>query len=69
MSPEKKRGYSRAFTPRTERRIKHDIDRVPATLDTRLRAKLARTGLSLRHVTLTLWTQWVEAPDPPTERI
>jgi len=63
MTLKRKRGYSYAFTPRTDRRIKLEIDRVPATLDARLRAKLARNGVSLRHLTLTLWTQWTNDPN------
>lgn len=58
-----KRGYSRDFTPRTERRIKIDIDRVPPTLADALKAKVKRKGLSVRSVTLTLWKAWVETDD------
>lgn len=58
-----KRGYSRDFTPRTERRIKIDIDRVPPTLADALRAKVKRQGLSVRSVTLNLWKEWVERAD------
>lgn len=58
-----KRGYSRDFTPRTERRIKIEIDRVPPTLADDLKAKVKRKGLSVRSVTLTLWKAWVEADD------
>ena len=54
-----KRGYSRDFTPQTDRRIKIDIDRVPPTLAAALRAKVKREGLSVRSVTLTLWKDWV----------
>lgn len=55
-----KRGYSREFTPRSERRIKIEIDRVPPTLADALKAKVKRDGLSVRSVTLTLWKDWVE---------
>lgn len=68
MPEKRKRGYSYAFTPRGERRIKREIDRVPATLDAKLRAKCAREGISLRNLTLTLWTQWVAAIGSPSER-
>jgi hypothetical protein len=60
LKAQKTRGYSRAFPQRSERRIKIDIDRVPPTLDAKLRAKCARLGVSLRHLTLTLWTKWIE---------
>lgn len=62
-----KRGYSRDFTPRTERRIKIDIDRVPPSLADALRAKVKREGLSVRSVTLTLWKAWVDATPEPKE--
>ena len=55
-----KRGYSRAFTPRTDRRIKREIDRVPPMLDERVQAKLGKERVSLRAMTLTLWKMWVE---------
>lgn len=55
-----KRGYSREFTPRTDRRIKRDIDRVPPGLDEKVKAKCKRAGISLRALTLTLWRMWVE---------
>lgn len=53
-----KRGYSREFTPRTDRRIKREIDRVPPTLDEKVQAKCKRDGISLRALTLTLWRKW-----------
>jgi hypothetical protein len=64
-----KRGYSREFTPKTERRIKIEIDRVPPTLNDALRAKVKRHGLSIRSVTLQLWKAWIQEPLPaPPER-
>lgn len=56
----KKRGYSRAFTPQTERRVRFEIDRIPPTLYDRVLAKAKQEGLSLRALTLTLWKEWVE---------
>lgn len=56
----KKRGYSREFTPRTERRIKREIDRVPPTLDDKVQAKLRQERVSLRWLTLTLWRMWAD---------
>ena len=55
-----KRGYSREFTPRTDRRIKREIDRVPPTLDEAVQAKCKREGVSLRALTLRLWKDWVD---------
>jgi hypothetical protein len=62
ISAMSKRGYSRDFTPRTERRIKIDIDRVPPMLADALKAKVKKRGLSVRSVTLNLWKQWIEQP-------
>ena len=59
----KKRGYSREFTPKTDRRIKREIDRVPPGLDEAVQKKLRRTGVSLRALTLRLWKEWAESPD------
>jgi hypothetical protein len=55
-----KRGYSREFTPRSDRRIKIEIDRVPPTLADALRAKAKREGISIRALTLGLWKEWIE---------
>lgn len=55
-----KRGYSREFPKRTERRIKREIDRVPPTLDEKVQAKLRREKVSLRWLTLTLWKMWAD---------
>jgi hypothetical protein len=53
-----KRGYSREFTPQTERRIKFEIDRIPPTLYEAVKAKAKREGVSLRALTLGLWKDW-----------
>ena len=57
-----KRGYSREFTQKTDRRIKLEIDRIPPTLIDAVRARAKREGISLRALTLTLWRTWVERP-------
>ncbi len=54
-----KRGYSREFTPRTERRVRFELDRIPPTLLDAVKAKARREGISLRALTLKLWTKWV----------
>jgi hypothetical protein len=59
----KKRGYSREFTPRTERRVRFEIDRIPPTLYDRVQAKARAEGLSLRALTLGLWQAWVSKTD------
>jgi hypothetical protein len=55
-----KRGYSREFTPQTDRRVRFEVDRIPPTLFEAVKAKAKREGVSLRALTLTLWKQWLE---------
>jgi len=57
-----KRGYSREFTPRSDRRIKIEIDRVPPTLAEALKTKARREGISIRALTLRLWKEWAVTP-------
>lgn len=57
-----KRGYSKAFTPRTERRVAITIDRVPPTLFGAAKAKAKREGVSLRALILGWLKAWVEKP-------
>ena len=47
----KKRGYSREFTPQTNRRVRFEIDRIPPTLYDAVKAKAKRQGVSLRTLT------------------
>lgn len=54
-----KRGYSREFTPQTERRVRIEIDRIPPTIADAVKAKAKREGISLRALTLTLWKEWL----------
>ena len=54
-----KRGYSRAFTPRSETYGRYLLDRIPATLWWDVRAKVKREGLSLRSLILRLLSDWV----------
>lgn len=53
-----KRGYSREFTPKTARRVRFEVDRIPPTLYDAVKAKATREGLSLRALTLKLWKDW-----------
>lgn len=55
-----KRGYSRDFTPKTERRVQLMIDRVPPTLLNAARAKAKREGVSIRALVLGWLREWVE---------
>lgn len=55
-----KRGYSREFTPKTERRVQLMIDRVPPTLLTAAKSKAKREGISLRALILGWLKDWIE---------
>jgi predicted HicB family RNase H-like nuclease len=57
-APPKKRGYSRAFTPQTARRVQIVIDRVPPTLKDAAVAKARREGVSLRALILGWLKEW-----------
>jgi hypothetical protein len=54
-----KRGYSREFTPKTDRRVQIVIDRVPPTLKDAVDAKAKREGISVRALVLTLLKDWL----------
>jgi predicted HicB family RNase H-like nuclease len=56
-----KRGYSREFTPKTERRVQLMIDRVPPTLLNAAKAKAKREGVSLRALILGWLKAWIES--------
>lgn len=56
----KKRGYSREFTPQTDRRVRFEIDRIPPTLWDAVKAKAKREGISLRALVLSLLKEWVQ---------
>lgn len=58
-----KRGYSREFTPRTDRRIRFEIDRIPPGLFDAVKSRAKREGVSLRALTLRLWKDWSERPE------
>lgn len=55
-----KRGYSKAFTPRTKRRVAITIDRVPPTIFDAAKAKAKHEGVSLRALILGWLKAWVE---------
>lgn len=57
-----KRGYSREFTPKTERRVRIEVDRIPPTLYDAVAAKAKREGISLRALVLNLLSEWVGRP-------
>jgi hypothetical protein len=55
-----KRGYSREFTPRGERRCRIEIDKIPPTLYDKADAKRKREGLSSRALILGWLKAWAE---------
>lgn len=55
-----KRGYSREFTPKTDRRVQMVIDRIPPTLYDAVKAKAKREGVSLRALVLGWLKEWIE---------
>lgn len=57
-----KRGYSREFTPRTERRVQLVVDRVPPTMMAAVKAKAKRKGISVRALVLSLLRDWLTRP-------
>lgn len=59
-----KRGYSREFTPKTDRRIMLTIDRIPPTLYDAAKAKAKREGISLRALVLGWLKTWIDGRDP-----
>ena len=64
-----KRGYSRDFTPRSEKVGRYLLDQIPATLWAEVRAKAKREGISVRALILGLLKDWLRpAPAQETER-
>lgn len=57
-----KRGYSREFTPKTDRRLTLMADRVPAKLYEAVQAKVKRQRTSVRTVILTQLERWLQEP-------
>ena len=62
-----KRGYSRDFTPRTERRVTLTVDRVPPTLLAGVKARAKREGVSMRALVLSLLKEWLAREADPKE--
>jgi hypothetical protein len=54
-----KRGYSKAFTPRSNKYGRYLLDLIPATLWRDVKAKAKREGTSVRALILGLLTEWV----------
>jgi hypothetical protein len=61
----KKRGYSREFTPPSEKHGRYLLDKIPADLWRRVRLKAKREGVSVRATILQLLTDWLARPRPP----
>jgi hypothetical protein len=56
----KKRGYTYDFTPRSETYGRYLLDKIPATLWAKVRAKAKREGVSVRAVLLRFLSEWVK---------
>lgn len=54
----KKRGYSREFTPKSKDRHSIMVDKVPAMLHDKVKAKAKREGVSLRALILGWLRDW-----------
>ena len=54
-----KRGYSRAFTPKTEAHGRYLLDKIPAAFWIQVKAKAKRDGVSLRALILGLLKDWL----------
>jgi hypothetical protein len=55
-----KRGYSRDFTPASEKHGRYLLDKIPADLWRRVRQKCKRDGVSVRATLLRLLTEWLD---------
>lgn len=53
-----KRSYSREFTPRTKERHSIMVDKIPAVLHDKVKAKAKREGVSLRALILGWLREW-----------
>lgn len=58
MAKAKTRQYSRDFTPRSDRRCRLTIDKIPPTLYDLVKAKAKRDGVSLRSLVLGWLKKW-----------
>lgn len=56
----KKRGYTYEFTPKSEKHGRYLLDKVPADLWRRVKAKSKRDGISIRAYLLGCLTRWVD---------
>lgn len=54
----RKRGYSRAFTPRSDNHGAYFVSRIPAELWRQVKAKSKRDGVSIRAVILNSLATW-----------
>jgi hypothetical protein len=55
----KKRGYSREFTPSSEKHGRYLLDKIPADLWRQVKQKAKRDGVSIRATILQLLSDWV----------
>lgn len=58
----KKRGYTYDFTPKSEKHGRYLLDKIPADLWRRVKARSKRDGVSIRSFLLQRLTEWVDTP-------
>lgn len=56
----KKRGYTYDFTPKSEKHGRYLLDKIPADLWRRAKAKAKRDGVSVRAALLRFLSEWVD---------
>lgn len=57
----KKRGYTYEFTPKSAKHGRYLLDKIPADLWRRVKAKAKRDGVSVRAFLLKRLTEWVDS--------
>lgn len=57
------RGYSREFTPKSDTYGRYLLDKIPATLWARVKAKAKREGISVRALILSLLSEWARTEE------
>jgi hypothetical protein len=60
-----KRGYSKLFRPTTDTYGRYLLDKIPATLWRKVRARSKKEGVSVRAYLLTRMTEWVQEEEQP----
>ena len=65
MAKKTKRGYSREFSAKTtDTRVRYELDMIPPQLYKRVTKTARANNISLRTLTLKLWTAWLDGRLP-----